>query len=162
MEMQKKKITPFLWFDGKAEEAAKFYVSIFRNAKITNTMHTGDAGPGPKGSVLTVTFELDGQEFVGLNGGPQYSFTPAVSFCIMCESQSEVDEYWEKLLAGGGKPVACGWLTDKYGLSWQVTPRALPMLLQDKDQAKAARVMKAMMTMVKIDVAALQRAADAA
>jgi two-component system sensor histidine kinase QseC len=162
MPMMQKKLTPFLWFDGKAEEAAKFYVSIFKNAKITNTMLHGDAGPGPKGSVLTVSFELDGQEFVALNGGPQYSFTPAVSFCIQCESQAEVDTYWEKLLAGGGKPVACGWLTDKYGLSWQVTPRVLPMLLQDKDEAKAARVMKAMMEMVKIDIAALQRAADAA
>ena len=156
-----KKISPCLWFDGKAEEAAKFYVSIFKNAKITDTMYTGDAGPGPKGSVLTVTFEIDGQQFVGLNGGPQYSFTPAVSFFIPCDTQEEVDHYWEKLLAGG-KPMACGWLSDKYGLSWQVVPRLLPALLGDKDQAKAKRVMEAMMTMVKIDVAALQRAADAA
>ena len=160
MQLQKK-ITPCLWFDGKAEEAAKFYVSVFKNAKITNTMYYGDAGPGPKGSVLTVTFEIDGQEFVGLNGGPHYSFTPAVSFFIPCDTQEEVDHYWEKLLAGG-KPMACGWLSDKYGLSWQVVPRMLPILLQDKDQAKSRRVMEAMMKMIKLDIATLQRAADAA
>jgi two-component system sensor histidine kinase QseC len=160
MQLQKK-ITPFLWFDGKAEEAAKFYVSIFQNAKITDTLYYGDAGPGPKGAVLTVTFEIDGQEFVGLNGGPHYSFTPAVSFLIQCDSQDEIDYYWDKLLAGG-KPMQCGWLSDKYGLSWQVAPRMLLAFHHDKDKAKAQRVMQAMMKMVKLDIATLQRAADAA
>jgi predicted 3-demethylubiquinone-9 3-methyltransferase (glyoxalase superfamily) len=155
-----KKITPFLWFDGKAAEAAAFYTSIFKNAKITGTTYYGEGGPGPKGSVLTVTFELDGQEFVGLNGGPHYSFTPAVSFFIQCETQEEVDHYWDSLLAGG-QPMQCGWLSDKYGVSWQVVPRMLGAFLVDKDKARSQRVMQAMMKMVKLDVATLQRAADA-
>jgi predicted 3-demethylubiquinone-9 3-methyltransferase (glyoxalase superfamily) len=155
------KITPFLWFDGKAEEAMNFYVSIFKNSKILGVSRWGDAGPGPKGSVLTAAFELDGQKFVALNGGPQYTFTPAISFMVNCETQEEVDHYWEKLTAGG-KEVQCGWLTDKYGLSWQITPTILITMLQDKDPVKAQRVMKAMMKMIKIDIKELQRAYDEA
>ena len=152
------KITPCLWFDGKAEEAMKFYMSIFKNAKVVSVMRCGEAGPGPKGSVLAVTFELEGQEFMGLNGGPEYHFTPAISMFVKCKTQAEVDDYWEKLQAGGGKPVRCGWLTDKYGVSWQIVPTALGEMLQDKDAAKAQRVMRAMMQMVKLDVAALEKA----
>jgi predicted 3-demethylubiquinone-9 3-methyltransferase (glyoxalase superfamily) len=154
-------ITPFLWFDGKAEEAMNFYVSIFKNSKVLGVTRCGDAGPGPKGSVLTASFELEGQKFVALNGGPHYTFTPAVSFVVNCETQEEVDRYWEKL-TDGGKEVQCGWLTDKYGLSWQITPMILIKLLQDKDPAKAQRVMKAMMKMIKIDIKELQRAYDEA
>ena len=152
------KIRPFLWFDGKAEEAANFYVSIFKNAKIGSIMRYGDAGPGPKGSVMTVTFELAGQEFIALNGNSQFPFTHAVSFFVTCDTQEEVDTYWDKLCEGG-EPVQCGWLKDKYGLSWQIVPAGLMELLQDKDAAKAQRVMQAMMKMVKLDIAALRRAA---
>ena len=152
------KITPCLWFDGKAEEAMKFYLSIFKNGKVTNVMHYGEAGPGPKGSVLAVTFELEGQEFMGLNGGSGYHFTPAISMFVKCKTQAEVDHYWEKLLAGGGKPVQCGWLTDKYGVSWQIVPAALGDMLQDKDAVKAQRAMQAMMKMVKLDIAVLEKA----
>jgi predicted 3-demethylubiquinone-9 3-methyltransferase (glyoxalase superfamily) len=155
------KITPFLWFDGKAEEAMNFYVSIFKNSKVLSVSRYGDAGPGPKGSVMTAAFELDGQKFVALNGGPQYTFSHAISFVVNCETQEEVDHYWEKL-TDGGKEVQCGWLTDKYGLSWQITPTILITMLQDKDPAKAQRVMKAMMKMIKIDIKELQRAYDAA
>jgi predicted 3-demethylubiquinone-9 3-methyltransferase (glyoxalase superfamily) len=155
------KITPFLWFDGKAEEAMNFYVSIFKNSKVLSVSRYGDAGPGPKGSVMTAAFELDGQKFVALNGGPQYAFSHAISFVVNCETQEEVDHYWEKL-TDGGKEVQCGWLTDKYGLSWQITPTILITMLQDKDPAKAQRVMKAMMKMIKIDIKELQRAYDAA
>jgi len=153
------KITPFLWFNDKAEEAMNFYVSIFKNSKVGRVTRYGDAGPGPKGSVMSATFQLDGQEFYALNGGPQFSFTPAISFFVNCETQEEVDELWEKLSAGGRKD-RCGWLQDKYGLSWQIIPSALGQMLQDKDPAKANRVMQAMLQMDKIDIARLKRAYD--
>jgi len=151
------KITPFLWFDGKAEEAARFYTSIFKNSKVLSISRYDEAGPGPKGSVMTVTFELDDEKFVALNGGPQYTFSPAVSFMVNCETQQDVDHYWTRLSAGG-KEIRCGWLTDKYGLSWQIVPTILPELLQDKDPEKRKRVMKAMLGMVKLDIEALKRA----
>jgi predicted 3-demethylubiquinone-9 3-methyltransferase (glyoxalase superfamily) len=151
------KITPFLWFDGKAEEAANFYTSIFKNSKILNVARYGDAGPGPKGTVMTATFELEGQRFMALNGGPHYTFSPAISFFVDCENQAEVDELWEKLTAGGGE-VQCGWLKDKFGVSWQIIPKALMELMQDKDPAKSQRVFKAMLQMTKIDVEGLKRA----
>ena len=151
------KITPFLWFDNQAEEAARFYVSIFKNSKVVTITRYGDAGPGPKGTVMVAKFELDGQEFLALNGGPQFTFSPAVSFVVNCKSQEEVDQYWEKLSEGGEK-VQCGWLKDKYGLSWQVVPTILSELLQDKDAAKSQRVMKAMLQMKKIDIEGLKRA----
>lgn len=154
------KITPFLWFDGQAEEAANFYTAIFEDSKIVDMTRYGDAGPGDKGSVMTVSFELEGQRFVGLNGGPNYKFTPAVSFYISCKTQAEVDYFWKRLLAGGGEPNACGWLTDKFGLSWQVIPDVLIEYLQDEDREKAQRVMQAMMKMVKIDVKKIQAAYD--
>jgi predicted 3-demethylubiquinone-9 3-methyltransferase (glyoxalase superfamily) len=152
-------ITPFLWFDTQAEEAAKFYVSVFKNSQITEVVRYRDAGPGPKGSVLTVRFELDGQEFVGLNGGPEYKFTEAVSFSVDCKTQEEVDDFWEKL-SEGGEQGPCGWLKDKYGLSWQVVPSVLPQMLNDPDPEKADRVMRAMLQMKKIDIAGLQKAYD--
>lgn len=151
------KITPCLWFDGKAEEAANFYVAIFKNSRIVSTMHYGEAGPGSKGPVLSVTFRLDGQSFMALNGGPHYSFTPAISMFVRCETQDEVDELWEKLTAGG-EPVRCGWLKDKYGVSWQIVPTALGEMLQDKDAAKSKRVMEAMLKMVKLDIPTLRQA----
>jgi predicted 3-demethylubiquinone-9 3-methyltransferase (glyoxalase superfamily) len=151
------KITPFLWFDGKAEEAMNFYVSIFKNSKAGSITRYGEEGPGPKGTVMVATFRLDGQEFVALNGGPQFTFTPAVSFVVNCESQEEVDHFWEKLSAGGEK-IQCGWLKDKFGLSWQVVPTILGELLQDKNAEKSQRVMKAMMQMQKIDIKALRQA----
>ncbi|MEO8052259.1 MAG: VOC family protein [Acidobacteriota bacterium] len=151
------KITPFLWFADQAEEAAEFYTSIFKNSKIETVTRYGDAGPGPKGSVMTIAFELDGQKFVALNGGPVYQFTPAISFVVNCETQQEVDRYWEKLTAGG-KEIQCGWLVDKYGMSWQIVPRALVELLQDKDSERSQRVMKAMFQMKKIDIAGLEAA----
>jgi predicted 3-demethylubiquinone-9 3-methyltransferase (glyoxalase superfamily) len=151
------KITPFLWFDGKAEEATNFYVSIFKNSKVGSITRYGDAGPGPKGTVMVATFQLDGQEFIALNGGPQFTFTPAISFVVNCTTQEEVDTYWEKLSEGGAKNQ-CGWLQDKYGLSWQIVPTVLGELLQDKDAAKAQRVMKAMLQMTKIDIALLKQA----
>ena len=151
------KIVPFLWFDGRAEEAMNYYVSIFKNSKIGSVHRCGDAGPGPKGSVLTATFQLEGQEFMALNGGPLYKFSPAISLFVNCETQKEVDELWEKLSAGGTE-VQCGWLKDRYGLSWQIVPTILPKLLQDKDPERAQRVMKAMLQMKKIDIAGLQRA----
>jgi predicted 3-demethylubiquinone-9 3-methyltransferase (glyoxalase superfamily) len=153
------KITPFLWFDGKAEEAVNFYVSVFKNSKTLSVSRYGDAGPGPKGTVMTVAFELDGQQFVALNGGPHFTFSPAISFVVSCETQEEVDHFWEKL-SEGGKEVQCGWLEDKYGVSWQVVPRILPELLQDKNSEKTQRVLKAMMKMVKLDIKGLQRAYD--
>jgi predicted 3-demethylubiquinone-9 3-methyltransferase (glyoxalase superfamily) len=152
------KITPFLWFDTEAEEAVNFYTSIFKDAKIDEVMRVGDAGPGPKGSVLTISFEIAGMKFVALNGGPQYKFTPAVSFMINCETQEEIDHYWDRLLDGGGTTQACGWLTDKYGLSWQVTPVVLFKMLNDPDREKSGRAMKQMMEMVKLDIAPLQKA----
>ena len=152
-------ITPFLWFNDNAEEAANFYVSIFPNSRILGVSRYGDAGPGPKGSVMTVNFELDGRQFTALNGGPRYGFTPAVSLMVPCETQQEVDSYWDRLTAGG-KPIQCGWLEDKYGLSWQIVPKDLFRLAQDKDPARSQRVMKAMLEMVKLDVARLQQAAN--
>lgn len=150
-------ITPFLWFDTEAEQAAKFYVSIFKNSKIVTTARYGDAGPGPKGRVMTVLFQLDGQSFIALNGGPQFKFTEAISFVVNCETQKEVDDYWAKLSAGGGEGQ-CGWLKDKYGLWWQITPTVLSKLLADPDPKKSKRVMEAMLQMKKIDIAALQNA----
>jgi predicted 3-demethylubiquinone-9 3-methyltransferase (glyoxalase superfamily) len=151
------KITPFLWFDSKAEEAMSFYVSIFKNSKILSVTRYGEAGPGPKGTVMTAKFELSGQEFVALNGGPQFSFTEAISFVVNCETQQEVDELWEKL-SGGGNKSRCGWLKDQYGLSWQIVPTALVEMLQDKDPKKSTRVMQAMLQMDKIDIETLRRA----
>ena len=151
------KITPFLWFDNQAEEAANFYVSIFKNSKILGVSHFGEAGPGPAGTVLTVTFQLDGHEFTALNGGPYFTFTEAISLFVNCETQQEVDELWAKLTAGGEESM-CGWLKDKYGLSWQIVPRALMELMQDKDPVKARRVTEAMLQMRKIDIAKLQQA----
>lgn len=151
------KITPFLWFDGKAEEATNFYVSIFKNSKIVNVTRYGEGGPGPKGMVMSAIFQLDGQEFFALNGGPQFTFSPALSFFVNCETQQEVDELWEKLSEGGQKD-RCGWLRDKYGLSWQVVPSVLGKLLHDKDAEKAKRVMDAMLQMDKLDISRLQQA----
>jgi predicted 3-demethylubiquinone-9 3-methyltransferase (glyoxalase superfamily) len=152
-------ISPFLWFDNQAEEAARFYTSIFPRSRIVDTMRYPEGGPMPTGTVMTVTFELDGQEFIALNGGPQFTFSPAISFFVKCESQQEVDTIWDKLLAGG-QPEQCGWLRDRYGVSWQIVPVALGEMLQDKDPARAQRVMNAMLQMVKIDVDALKRASD--
>jgi predicted 3-demethylubiquinone-9 3-methyltransferase (glyoxalase superfamily) len=155
------KITPFLWYDNKAEEAASFYVSIFKNSKIGSISRYGEEGAEasgrPKGTVMTVTFQLDGQEFVALNGGPHFKFTEAISFVVNCETQEEVDEFWEKL-SEGGEESQCGWLKDKFGLSWQIVPTALGELLQDKDASKSERVMKAMLQMKKIDIKTLKQA----
>jgi len=151
------KITPFLWFDGKAEEAMNFYTSVFKNSKVGRVTRYGEKGPGPKGSVMSATFELDGQEFMALNGGPLFTFTPAVSFFVHCETQEEVDELWEKL-SEGGKKERCGWLKDKYGLSWQIIPSALGQMLGDKDPEKSKRVMQAMLQMDKIDIQRLKQA----
>ena len=153
------KITPFLWFDGKAEEAVNFYVSIFKNSKVGRISRYGDAGPGPKGTVMSATFQLEGQEFYALNGGPQFSFTPAISFFVNCETQSEVDELWERLSAGG-ETKQCGWLQDKFGVSWQIIPAVLGKLMGDKDPEKAKRVMQAMLKMNKIEIKGLQEAYD--
>lgn len=150
------KISPFLWFDSQAEDAANFYVSIFPNSKITSVNHYGEAGPGPKGSVMTISFELDGEEFTALNGGPQYQFTPAISFVVHCETQAKVDYYWEKLTAGG-KEVACGWLTDKFGLSWQIVPDGFVDILTGDDEEGARRAMEAMFKMKKLDIDVLRK-----
>ena len=151
------KITPFLWFDNNAEEAMNFYVSIFKNSKVVSVTRYGEAGPGPKGTVMTATFQLDGQEFIALNGGPHFKFTEAISFSVNCETQEGVDELWEKLSEGGEKS-RCGWLKDKYGLSWQIVPTVLGELMQDKDTEKSKRVMQAMLQMDKIDIQTLKRA----
>ncbi len=150
------KITPFLWFDADAEEAATFYVSVFRNGRIIRSTRNTESAPGETGAALTVEFELEGQRFIALNGGPHFQFTPAVSFSIDCKDQAEVDYFWERLIGDGGQPSQCGWLQDKYGLSWQVVPEALPRLLSDDDPIKADAVMQAMLKMSKLDVAALQ------
>jgi len=153
------RITPFLWFDGKAEEAMNFYASIFKNSKIGSVTRYGEEGPGPKGAVMTATFQLDGQDFIALNGGPQFTFSPAISFLVSCETQQEVDELWEKLSEGGEKQ-RCGWLKDKFGLSWQIVPTTLGLMLRDKDAEKSRRVMKAMLQMDKIDIKGLREAYD--
>ena len=150
------KITPFLWFNGQAEEAMNFYTSIFKNSKAGTVSRYGDAGPGPKGSVMTANFELDGQAFVALNGGPAYSFTPAISFVVNCDTQQEIDDYWDKLSAGG-KEIECGWLTDQFGLSWQIVPKALGQLMTGPN---ANRVMTALLKMKKLDIAQLRAAAE--
>jgi len=154
------KIKPFLWFDKQAEEAAKFYCSIFKNSKMLEVARYPEGGPAPAGSVMIVSFELEGLQFVGLNAGPLFKFTEAISFAVTTENQEETDYFWNKLTADGGKESDCDWLKDKFGLSWQITPRALIELLSDKDAKKAARVMASMMTMKKINIAALQRAAQ--
>lgn len=153
------KITPNLWFDGQAELTAEFYIGIFPNSRITGITHYGEAGPGPAGTVLTVEFELDGQTFIGINGGPQFTFDEAISFMIGCADQEEVDYYWDKL-SDGGEEGPCGWLKDKYGLSWQVVPGGMQEMLNDPDQARGQRAMKAMLGMKKLDLAALRAAAD--
>ncbi len=152
------KITTFLWFNTQAEEAANFYVSIFKDSKILEISHYGEGSPGPAGTVLVVKFQLAGIEYLALNGLHESPFSDAVSLMINCENQAEVDHYWEKLMAGGGEPIACGWLKDKYGFRWQVVPTILLKYLQDKDKAKAQRVMQAMMKMVKLDIAAIEKA----
>jgi predicted 3-demethylubiquinone-9 3-methyltransferase (glyoxalase superfamily) len=151
------KITPFLWFDGKAEEAANFYTSIFENSKIVNITRYGEAGPGAKGSVMTVEFQLEGQGFIALNGGPQFKFTEAISLSVNCKTQEEVDSFWKKL-SEGGEEGPCGWLKDRYGLSWQINPAILGKMLTDPDPAKAKRVMKAMLQMRKIEIKGLKQA----
>ncbi|MCM3901884.1 MAG: VOC family protein [Pyrinomonadaceae bacterium] len=152
------KITTFLWFDNNAEEAANFYTSVFKNSKVLNTTRYGDVGPGPKGTIMTIAFELDGQEFMALNGGPQFKFTEAVSLVVHCQTQEEVDYFWERLSEGGEK-VECGWLKDKFGLSWQIVPDVFLELIQDSDTQKSQRVMKAMMQMKKLDIEKVKRAA---
>jgi predicted 3-demethylubiquinone-9 3-methyltransferase (glyoxalase superfamily) len=151
------KISPFLWFDDQAEEAMHFYVSVFKNSKVGNVTRYGDAGPGPKGSVMTASFELEGQQFTALNGGPHFKFTEAISFVVSCETQAEVDELWDKL-SEGGQTQQCGWLKDKFGLSWQITPVALMELMSDPDPERSRRVMEAMLQMTKIDIAKLRQA----
>jgi predicted 3-demethylubiquinone-9 3-methyltransferase (glyoxalase superfamily) len=153
------KITPFLWFNDDAEEAMNFYVSIFKNSKIMSVSRYGEGGPGPKGQVMTAVFELDGQKFMALNGGPHFKFTEAISLFVDCETQQEVDELWERLSAGGEKS-RCGWLKDKYGLSWQIVPKVFMDMVTDKDAKKVGRVMAAMMQMVKFDIKKLQAAFD--
>jgi predicted 3-demethylubiquinone-9 3-methyltransferase (glyoxalase superfamily) len=150
-------INPFLWFNNQAEEAANFYTSIFKNSRIKHVSRYGDSGPGPKGSVMVVAFELNGQAFMALNGGPQFKFTEAVSFVVNCENQQEVDYYWDKL-SEGGQPIRCGWLKDKYGLAWQIVPTALGRLMSGSDPEKSKRVMQAMMQMVKLDIKTLEEA----
>ncbi len=153
----KQKITPFLWFDNQAEEAMNFYVSIFKNSKVLSVDRYGEAGPRPKGTVMTTSFELEGQGFMALNGGPEYKFTEAISFFVNCETQAEVDDLWERLSAGGEKGP-CGWLKDKYGVSWQIVPTVLAEMLSDPDPGRSQRVMRAMLQMKKIDINALKRA----
>jgi predicted 3-demethylubiquinone-9 3-methyltransferase (glyoxalase superfamily) len=157
MQKISQKITPFLWFDNNAEEAVNFYTSIFKTSKIKSMSRYSEAGPGPKGALMAASFELNGQEFVALNGGPMFKFTEAISFVINCETQEEVDLYWEKLSEGGQKS-RCGWLKDKFGLSWQVVPVILSQLMSDKDAKKSQRVMQAMLKMDKLDIAVLQQA----
>jgi len=154
------KVTPFLWFDNNAEEAVNFYTSVFKNSKIGTVHRYGDTGPGPKGTVMTASFTIDGLEFTALNGGPVFKFNESISFVVHCKDQAEVDYYWEKLTSNGGQEVECGWLKDKFGLSWQIVPDALFELLGDKDPVKSQKVMKAMLQMKKIDVAKLKQAAE--
>jgi predicted 3-demethylubiquinone-9 3-methyltransferase (glyoxalase superfamily) len=154
------KITPFLWYDDQAEEAAALYVSVFPNSRITNVARYGPAGPGQEGKAMTVSFELDGEAFIALNGGPYYRFTEAVSFSVSCRDQEEVDRYWEALTAGGGEPGRCGWLKDRFGLSWQIVPEALPELIGGPDPEKSRRATEAMLKMARLDIAGLRRARD--
>jgi predicted 3-demethylubiquinone-9 3-methyltransferase (glyoxalase superfamily) len=151
------KITPFLWFDGRAEEAMNFYTRIFKNSKKGTITRYGDAGPGPKGTVMLAKFEIEGQEFLALNGGPHFTFTPAISFVVNCETQEEIDHFWETL-SEGGKIIECGWLQDKFGLSWQIVPTVLGELMQNGDAEKSKRVMQAVMKMKKLDIDALKSA----
>lgn len=153
------KISPFLWFDNQAEDAMNFYISIFKNSKVLNISRYGDAGPGPKGTVMVTRFLLDGQEFTAINGGPIFKFTEAISFVVNCTTQEEVDHFWEKL-SEGGNTSRCGWLKDKYGLSWQIVPETLGKLMSDPDPAKSGRVMQAMLQMTKLDIKTLQEAYD--
>jgi predicted 3-demethylubiquinone-9 3-methyltransferase (glyoxalase superfamily) len=155
------KITPFLWFDTEGEDAARFYTSLFPNSRIVDVQRYGEAGPRAAGTVMTVAFELEGQRFVALNGGPDFTFSEAISFAVECEDQDEVDRYWDALTDGGGEPGPCGWLKDRFGVSWQIVPKRLTELLADEDREKAQRVMAAMLRMGKIDVAELERAAAA-
>jgi predicted 3-demethylubiquinone-9 3-methyltransferase (glyoxalase superfamily) len=157
--MASQKITPFLWFDTRAEEAAQFYTSIFKNSKILHVSRYGDAGPGPKGSVMVVNFQLAGQEFTALNGGPRFTFSEAFSFVVNCENQNEIDEYWSKLTADGGQESMCGWLKDKFGFSWQIVPTELGKLMSVNDPQTASRVMGALLKMRKLDIAKLKAAA---
>jgi predicted 3-demethylubiquinone-9 3-methyltransferase (glyoxalase superfamily) len=156
-EERMNKISPCLWFDGTAQEAVDFYVSVFRNARITNTLLHNEASPGPVGSLLAVEFELEGDAFLALNGGPEFQFTPAISMFVQCVDQAEIDHYWDKLL-DGGQAMACGWLTDRFGVTWQIAPRRLIGMLRDPDPAKANRTMAKMREMIKLDIAALERA----
>jgi len=156
------KITTHLWFNGNAEAAVAFYTSVFPDLKVTNIARWGEGGPGPQGTVLNISFEMAGQSFLALNGGPQYPFTPAISLFVTCESQTDVDDLWTKFLDGGGKPNACGWLDDRYGLSWQIVPAALIELMSDGDPKASGRVARAVMGMQKIDIAGLRRAHQAA
>jgi predicted 3-demethylubiquinone-9 3-methyltransferase (glyoxalase superfamily) len=157
--MSEQKITPCLWFDFNAEDAVAHYLSIFANGRVLSTSRYGDAGPGPKGAVMTMLFEIDGQTFLALNGGPQFSFTPAISLIVDCQTQDEVDRLWERL-GEGGKPSQCGWLTDKFGVTWQIVPSLIARIMQSGDAAGIARVMQAIMPMTKLDIATLQRAFD--
>jgi len=155
--MATQKITPFLWFDNQAEEAAQFYTSIFKNSKILTVSRYGDAGPGPKGSVMVVSFQLEGQQFTALNGGPRFKFSEAFSFVVNCENQQDIDHYWTKLTSNGGQESQCGWLKDKFGFSWQIVPTALGKLMSG-DPQKANRVMHALLQMKKLDIATLEEA----
>ena len=150
-------ITPFLWFDNQAEEAVNFYTSIFKNSRVDHVSRYGDAGPGPKGAVMTASFNLDGQQFIALNGGPQFTFSPAISFVVNCDTQQDIDHYWSKL-SMGGRTDHCGWLTDKFGVSWQIVPTILGQLMTEKDAEKSGRVMKALLQMTKLDIEALKQA----
>ena len=152
------KITPFLWFDGQAEQAAKFYTSIFKNSKIGKVARYPEGSPGPAGAVMTVEFKIDGQKFIALNGGPHFKFNEAISFVVNCKTQREVDYYWKKLTANGGKEVQCGWLQDRFGVSWQIVPESMGELFSGKDAARSQRVMQAMLEMVKLDIAKLKQA----
>ena len=158
-ESQAQKITTFLWFDSNAEEAVNFYTSVFKNSKIRDIVRYGESGPRPKGDVMIIDFELNGQQFTALNGGPEFKFNEAISLLVHCQSQEEVDYYWAKLQEGGGQEIDCGWLKDKYGLAWQITPDVLLDLIRDPDEQKKDRVMRAMMQMKKIDIKKLQEAA---
>ena len=153
------KITPCLWFDTQGEDAAKFYTGIFQNSRIVDVAHYGSAGPRPEGMVMVVTFELDGQQFIALNGGPEFTFNEAISFQVNCESQEEVDDFWTRL-SDGGEEGPCGWLKDRFGVSWQIVPTVLDELIRDPDRERGQRAMKAMLGMKKIDISELQRAAD--